>query len=65
MANGGLRSVREALLLADDTNVIDSAGQKSYFLTGNSTNLTLTTGTIPSAERNYDSAKPGRLYLGR
>ena len=39
--------------------------QESYFLTGNSTNLTLRTGTISSAERNYDSAKHRRLLSVR
>ena len=80
MANGGLRSAREALLLAyGTTNVIDCAEfavfydtnssreffflYESYFLTGNSTNLTLRTGTIPSAERNYDSAKQTSSYF--
>ena len=62
----------EALLLAYGTNVIDSVEfavfmmqtvQESYFLPGNSTNLTLTTGTTPSAERNYDSAKQTSYYV--
>ena len=59
MANGGLRSVREALLLAYGTNVIDSVEFAVFYDANSSRELFpyFDDWAIPSAERNYDSAK--------
>ena len=71
MANGGLRSVREALLLPYGTNVIDSVEFAVFYDANSSRELfsywkfdkfNFDDWAIPSAERNYDSAKQKSSY---